>query len=650
MRIFNHEYGKLTNIKKYIYSNKLDDKKRLDKDQINKINLANYINNKMSLKKNNSSLKGQFSSPSIFYSNDFSIKRKKFEQLTQRVDIKQQKNSKNIFGKLSNYKKCYNLKKFSFANNFINDKVNQYEEIFKNDNNVNKGQILNNKSDIFWNEKMSDIGIFKKIMKIKNNANKKNIHKSNEILSNRTISNIKGILMDNKDAEIKINNKKYKGYNQMFNKYISFNIMNSLNSFNKIKNLIASNGFSINENEMKKIYKENIRKGENFNKSYNMNTQNIITIKKLENLEKYKKEKVDSFQSMKDKEYSENSEKREAISRNKNLPLIKSEIKEKPYKYNILNSSNNKNEIKNFKIFKKEFTIRKEVNKYYQENNYKSYREFFKDWITENKTYLSINDIEFFLNKIIKISIPITREDIIHIFFKKNELTNFNYNRFKNFFWPYEAYSTSEENNFHDRLSNKILVNYENKIISEIINSKMEILEKLGNKSGCKALRSDFILNYEQFYNLMKNILIIYNENFFEIAIRNIFYENYISKSNKINILDFLLKICEPKSYNQKESEERINNSEIKSDKNKIRKKFLNRINSLKDKLKINLEKKMFGKEEISQNFNNLDKNTNTNINNKLEKFEIDKFNYITSFRADFNKTKKKNFDIINLI
>ena len=132
----------------------------------------------------------------------------------------------------------------------------------------------------------------------------------------------------------------------MFNKYISFNIMNSLNSFNKIKNLIASNGFSINENEMKKIYKENIRKGENFNKSYNMNTQNIITIKKLENLEKYKKEKVDSFQSMKDKEYSENSEKREAISRNKNLPLIKSEIKEKPYKYNILNSSNNKNEIK----------------------------------------------------------------------------------------------------------------------------------------------------------------------------------------------------------------------------------------------------------------------------------------------------------------
>lgn len=58
----------------------------------------------------------------------------------------------------------------------------------------------------------------------------------------------------------------------------------------------------------------------------------------------------------------------------------------------------------------------------------------------------------------------------------------------------------------------------------------------------------------------------------------------------------------------------------------------------------------MFGKEEISQNFNNLDKNTNTNINNKLEKFEIDKFNYITSFRADFNKTKKKNFDIINLI
>ena len=123
--------------------------------------------------------------------------------------------------------------------------------------------------------------------------------------------------------------------------------------------------------------------------------------------------------------------------------------------------------------------------------------------------YISINDIEFFLNKIIKISIPITREDIIHIFFKKNELTNFNYNRFKNFFWPYEAYSTSEENNFHDRLSNKILVNYENKIISEIINSKMEILEKLGNKSGCKALRSDFILNYEQFYNLMKNILIL---------------------------------------------------------------------------------------------------------------------------------------------
>ena len=52
MRIFNHEYGKLTNIKKYIYSNKLDDKKRLDKDQINQINLANYINNKMSLKKN----------------------------------------------------------------------------------------------------------------------------------------------------------------------------------------------------------------------------------------------------------------------------------------------------------------------------------------------------------------------------------------------------------------------------------------------------------------------------------------------------------------------------------------------------------------------------------------------------------------------
>ena len=198
------------------------------------------------------------------------------------------------------------------------------------------------------------------------------------------------------------------------------------------------------------------------------------------------------------------------FSRNKILPLINSEIKEKSNKFKIiLNSLNNKNnEIKNFKIFQKEFTIRKEVNKYYQKNNYKSYRDFFNDWNTENKKYLGVNDIESYLNKNIKISIPITREDIIQIFFNKNELKHFDFNSFKRFFWPYEIQNKKENNNFNERLTNKILVDYEKKIISEIINSKEEILEKLENKKGCKTLRSDFYLNFEQFYNLLKNSLI----------------------------------------------------------------------------------------------------------------------------------------------
>ena len=237
-------------------------------------------------------------------------------------------------------------------------------------------------------------------------------------------------------------------------------------------------------------------------------------------------------------------------------------------------------------------------------------------------------------------------------------MNNFDFNNFKIFFWPYEIYNTQEENNFNEKLSNQILVDYQKKIIAEINNSKEEILEKIENKRGCKILRSDFFLNFEQFYNLLKNTLIIYQNNFFEIALKNIFYENITTKTNKINLLDFLTKICENYSDIKKKLEPHINNSEVKSDINKIRKKFLNRINSLKDDIKINFKDKILGKEETLNNFNIknqckivdskvIDGNSNRNI---INNFEMDKFTNINSFRASFNNKKHKNIDIINLI
>ena len=385
-----------------------------------------------------------------------------------------------------------------------------------------------------------------------------------------------------------------------------------------------------------------------------------MRIKRLEKIERLKKDKNDSYQNLVEKEKSEDLKKK--ISRNKILPLIKSEIRDKPNKLRIiLNLLNNKNEDKGFKLINKEIIIKREVNKFYKENDYKSFKEFYKDWLKNNKNYLTINDIEFFLNKIIKISISLSREEIIKIFFNESKIDEFDFYSFKKFFRPYDINDKNDQTEIKgEMVSNEELLKYENKICLKILKSKDILLDKLEDLKGAKTFRNNnkYFLNFEEFHNLIRNNLIIFKNNYFDFVIRKIFNDNFDLRTKKINVLNFIYKL-DAMQNNLWEFENNNNNSEVLNNfQNQTRKKYFHRINSLKDDIKISFKNKILGKEENLNNsekkitnFVKLDKGSINNINNNIEKNYLEQFPKLNISKIDSENLKKnKNSDIINLI
>ena len=663
MRIYNLENSKLTNIKPNHFSNYSKYKNILSHNLQSKSNSVNDMINKMYLKKNNKNssnssnikrtLLNQNMSIPILNTNEFSLGTKKNEKIIQRYYMNEKNIFKNLLKRFTKFKENNNPRNFSFTNNFINSKVTQYEEKLKFNRNKQIGfSEMPNESLSFWNEKNEET----KFINYPININKNNI----EANTNRTNINIKENLNDEEISKIRITNIKNKGFNKVLNKYISKSIINNLQSFNRIRHLIKLNGFSLNLNDIKNLYKEKDIKPDKENLSGRIDTQKVMRIKRLEKIERLKKDKNDSYQNLVEKEKSEDLKKK--ISRNKILPLIKSEIRDKPNKLRIiLNLLNNKNEDKGFKLINKEIIIKREVNKFYKENDYKSFKEFYKDWLKNNKNYLTINDIEFFLNKIIKISISLSREEIIKIFFNESKLDEFDFYSFKKFFRPYDINDKNEQTEIKgEMVSNEELLKYENKICLKILRSKDILLDKLEDLKGIKTFRNNnkYFLNFEEFYNLIRNNLIIFKNNYFDFVIRKIFNDNFDLRTKKINVLNFIYKL-DAMQNNLWEFENNNNNSEVLNNfQNQTRKKYFHRINSLKDDIKISFKNKILGKEENLNNsekkitnFVKLDKGSINNINNNIEKNYLEQFPKLNISKIDSENLKKnKNSDIINLI
>jgi len=663
MRIYNLENSKLTNIKPNHFSHYSKYKNILSHNLQSKSNSVNDMINKMYLKKNNKNssnssnikrtLLNQNMSIPILNTNEFSLGTKKNEKIIQRYYMNEKNIFKNLLKRFTKFKENNNPRNFSFTNNFINSKVTQYEEKLKFNRNKQIGfSEMPNESLSFWNEKNEET----KFINYPININKNNI----EANTNRTNINIKENLNDEEISKIRITNIKNKGFNKVLNKYISKSIINNLQSFNRIRHLIKLNGFSLNLNDIKNLYKENEIKPDKENLSGRIDTQKVMRIKRLEKIERLKKDKNDSYQNLVEKEKSEDLKKK--ISRNKILPLIKSEIRDKPNKLRIiLNLLNNKNEDKGFKLINKEIIIKREVNKFYKENDYKSFKEFYKDWLKNNKNYLTINDIEFFLNKIIKISISLSREEIIKIFFNESKLDEFDFYSFKKFFRPYDINDKNEQTEIKgEMVSNEELLKYENKICLKILRSKDILLDKLEDLKGIKTFRNNnkYFLNFEEFHNLIRNNLIIFKNNYFDFVIRKIFNDNFDLRTKKINVLNFIYKL-DAMQNNLWEFENNNNNSEVLNNfQNQTRKKYFHRINSLKDDIKISFKNKILGKEENLNNsekkitnFVKLDKGSINNINNNIEKNYLEQFPKLNISKIDSENLKKnKNSDIINLI
>ena len=663
MRIYNLENSKLTNIKPNHFSHYSKYKNILSHNLQSKSNSVNDMINKMYLKKNNKNssnssnikrtLLNQNMSIPILNTNEFSLGTKKNEKIIQRYYMNEKNIFKNLLKRFTKFKENNNPRNFSFTNNFINSKVTQYEEKLKFNRNKQIGfLVMPNESKSFWNEKNEET----KFINYPININKNNI----EANTNRTNINIKENLNDEEISKIRITNIKNKGFNKVLNKYISKSIINNLQSFNRIRHLIKLNGFSLNLNDIKNLYKENEIKPDKENLSGRIDTQKVMRIKRLEKIERLKKDKNDSYQNLVEKEKSEDLKKK--ISRNKILPLIKSEIRDKPNKLRIiLNLLNNKNEDKGFKLINKEIIIKREVNKFYKENDYKSFKEFYKDWLKNNKNYLTINDIEFFLNKIIKISISLSREEIIKIFFNESKLDEFDFYSFKKFFRPYDINDKNEQTEIKgEMVSNEELLKYENKICLKILRSKDILLDKLEDLKGIKTFRNNnkYFLNFEEFHNLIRNNLIIFKNNYFDFVIRKIFNDNFDLRTKKINVLNFIYKL-DAMQNNLWEFENNNNNSEVLNNfQNQTRKKYFHRINSLKDDIKISFKNKILGKEENLNNsekkitnFVKLDKGSINNINNNIEKNYLEQFPKLNFSKIDSENLKKnKNSDIINLI
>lgn len=638
MKIFHVKNGKITNIKQNYFSNFSNYKKILSNnhknnsvdDNINKTNLRK--NNKIETDNKKNRLEKTVSNQ-IIYSNE----------TFQRINEKNFFN--NLLMKLTRYKEKKDLKNISFTNNLINKRITQYEENIS----LSKSQKMNKK---LLNENNEDINNLNDINKMINNNKKTKffLHKN---------LNIKENLIEDDVGIIKNTNK---GTNNFFNNYISKNIINNLNSFNKIKDLIKVYGFTLNTKNLKSGYNEKHLEEEKKYNTIRLVAHKMNGLKKTEKEEIVKSEKKEIYPFIKLSENPGNIAKK--ISRNIFFPSVKSEDKEKNHKLSFgYNAFKNKNEIQNFKFFNKELLIKREANKFFRKNNYKSLKEFYKDCLKLNKNYLTINDIDSFLNKKLKMPMHVTREEIHKLFFNQVNSEHIDFNDFKNFFSCFEIFDKENEKLNKDnkdekeKLSKEALVNYEKKILGRILNFKEILFSKLEEKRGSKIFinKDKYLLNYDEFYNLIKNNIISFQDKIFDIVLRKIFADNFDKRKNKMDFLTFIYKI-NSESKNPIEFEKNVNHSEIDNSIHiKTEKKLFRRINSYKDNLKITFKLKPKEKEEHlfnSESKKSIFKRPDNTIfiNNSIEFDYLNNVSKISCLNCNVENRKNKNSDIINII
>ena len=651
---------KLTNIKQNHFSNYFEYKDIFSNNKFSKNNSVDDIINKIYLKKNikkhfNSkrTLRNKYLRIPILNSKNFSQENIYKEKETERNNKKEQNVIGNLLKKFDKIKDKNQIRNFSFTNNLINSKINQYEENFEfqKDKLIDFSSI-NRKTKSFFPEKSEGKKI---ITSYKNNLRKK----YNDTFFNKNIINLKGNFNDDQNI-IKIKKIRNRGFNKFLNKFISENIINNLKSFNKIGHLIKLNGFTLNSNIMKNFYKDNEIKDEKEIICNKIKTQKMIRIKRLKNLERLVHKNDTPYNS---EEKGIFKIKIRKIGRNKISSLINSEMKENKNNLgNITILSSNKTEFKSFKLYNKEIAIKRKVNRFYKDKNYKSFKEFYND-IKKNNNYLTINNIEFFLNKIIKVSFPLSREEINEIFFNNLKEKKLDYYNFKNFFKPFNEPNKNDNSSFNEekQISNEELIKIENEIYLKIVECKDILLNKLEEKKGINSHKNNYkyLLDYQEFYNLIEENLIIEKNKYFEPVIKRIFkkYSNLVTK--KINILNFLYK--DKSKTNEKNFvrlENKNNNSELVNEfSNNDEKKKFQGIN-LKNNSKIKLKNKILGTEEISNNigkkisrYRNLKKEIINDFNNSARINYINNITKSKNFIFDSENNKKnKNSDIINLI
>ena len=659
MRIFNLENVKLTNIKQNHFSNYSKYKDMLLSKKINKNNSVDDIINKIYLKKNNKNrlnskrtFENENISIPIINSNNFSQENRSKEKKKERHYMNEKNIIRNLLGRFAKFRDRNEIRNFSFTNNLINSKVSQYEESLKNKNNkIFAFSSLQNENNSVLIEKNEGKKI---INNYQNNLNKK------YTFTNRNNIKKKENLNDEQNKN-KIKKIKNRGFNTFLNKFISENIINNFKSFNKIRHLIKLNGFSLNSIGINNFFIDNDLKEEKEIQSHRIDTQKMIRINRLQNIERFLKNKNDNHNNS--KENGKTLKTNKQISRNKILPLIKSEKKENKNKLKIsTHLFTNKTESKRFKLYNKEIIIKREVNKFYQNKNYKSFKELFND-IRNDNDYININNIEFFLNKKLKISIPLSREEIKNIFFNNLKNDKFDYYAFKKFFNPFDEIIKNDDSIYNDdeKDSNREIKKIENSINSKILESEEILLDKLKQKKGMRSSKNNnkYLLDYKEFYNLVKENLIINKNKYFEFVVKKIFKKNLDLGNKKLNIIKFLFKEkSNAKNNNYIELENKNNNSEFVNEfKNEDEKKKFKSIN-LRDDAKIKLKNKIFGEDEILNNkvkkqnkYKNLKKVIINNINNRTRMHNLNNFTKSRQFINNSEKNRKnKNSDIINLI
>ena len=551
-----------------------------------------------------------------------------------------------------------NIKNFSYTNNsilsrkIVEPEINEEEE--KKIKNINKNksfiykQILNKKNNIIY---------------ILNHANKQeiNINKDeNNLEKNLNEAGIGRLSLKSLKIE-NIENKKRKDietdrFNNIFNRYISNNIINGLNSFNKIKDLIKLNGFNLDKCNFNTIYKYNNNNNYN-NQNLNL-SKNSFNIKKLINKENIKNNSL-SLNSNNSDEKNKNIVNRQKIYLS---PVITKISKDKIE--SLLNKKNINDDMK-FKslyIYDKGYIkyIINEVNNYYKRKNFISIKDFYNKWLKENGRYITINDIYYFLNKIIKLKKPINKGDILKNFFNY-QINSFDYQKFKEFFFiKYnENFSEAglkleiknETNYFKRNKETNIEDIYYFKLIKKIILIKDALIEDINNKENNKNSTFNYNLNYEQFYNLIKNNLKIKEK--YDYNIKRMYLEYYDKINNRINLLHFLEEI-------EKQNNIRNFNCEYNSE----NKDNINR----KEDIKINSFNNRVNSKKNEKTMRNLSYNNLNDLNSKKNlKYEFKKKNHINKSNKDinlinkdnkiifksqssFSRKKEKNSDIINYL